>query len=73
MNIEVKHNFNVWPIMYPIICSLFVAAKLFGFLDWSWLWVTAPIWGTLLFSGVVALLFGVILGFFGLLPKKKDE
>ena len=25
-----------------------VALKLLGVLDWSWLWVTAPIWGVFL-------------------------
>ncbi len=25
---------------------LFIALKLEGTIDWSWLWVTAPIWGS---------------------------
>lgn len=40
-----------------LICILFVGLKLTGFIDWSWWWVTAPIWG-----GFVALciFFGAI-------------
>lgn len=35
---------------------LFVALKLLGVIDWSWLWVTAPFWGGL---AIVALLLAV--------------
>lgn len=28
---------------------IFLVLKLTGFIDWSWWWVTAPIWGAALF------------------------
>ena len=27
------------------LALLFIALKLTGFIDWSWWWVTAPLWG----------------------------
>lgn len=39
---------------------LFLALKLTGYIDWSWWWVTAPIWLPAAVFLVAALLFGVI-------------
>ena len=27
------------------LALMFIALKLTGFIDWSWWWVTAPLWG----------------------------
>ena len=27
-----------------MLCLLFIALKLMGFINWSWLWVLSPIW-----------------------------
>lgn len=35
---------------------VFLVLKLTGYINWSWWWVTAPLWGT------VALVFAVFLG-----------
>ena len=35
---------------------LFAAAKVFGFLDWSWWWVFSPVW-----IGVPAIVLPVLL------------
>jgi len=35
---------------------VFLVLKLTGVIDWSWWWVTAPLWGPL----AAALLFGVV-------------
>lgn len=37
------------PIAVGIV---FVILKVFGVIDWHWLVVTAPIWGTVIFIGV---------------------
>ena len=29
----------------PLLTLVFVAAKLFGAIAWSWWWVLAPMWG----------------------------
>ena len=35
---------------------LFVALKLTGYIDWSWWWVTAPLWGGASVGAALALL-----------------
>ena len=41
---------------------LFIALKLTGFIDWTWLWVLSPIWiSTLIFIiGAVIVVIGAI-------------
>ena len=34
------------------LAILFIALKLCGVIEWSWWWVTAPIWGSILFGAV---------------------
>ena len=36
--------------MLTILGIMFVGLKLAGVIDWSWVWVTAPLWGSLLLS-----------------------
>lgn len=48
----------------PMLCLVFVAAKLFGAISWSWWWVTAPLWGPF---AVFIVGMGVCLGVVGIL------
>lgn len=44
-------------LMLPLL-ALFVALKLTGHVDWSWLWVLAPLWlPTAIVLGIVAACF----------------
>jgi hypothetical protein len=45
-----------------ILFIVFLILKLTGTIDWSWWWVTAPLWIPILF---VAAVFGIILLFMG--------
>ena len=37
------------------LALLFIAFKITGYIDWSWWWVTLPLWGPFaLFGGVFA-------------------
>ena len=40
---------------FGLLGILFIALKLTGYIDWSWWWVTAPLW-----SGLVVI-FAVLL------------
>ena len=40
------------------LALMFIALKLTGFIDWSWWWVTAPLWGG------AAILFLIVIGWF---------
>lgn len=58
----------------------FLVLKLTSVIDWSWWWVTAPLWGPIvLVLGIIALVllvFGVVAGIAGLVGlafKKKVQ
>jgi hypothetical protein len=39
---------------------IFMTLKLTGYIDWSWWWVTAPLWGGFAFALLIVLLFIII-------------
>lgn len=44
---------------------IFLTLKLTGKIDWSWWWVTAPLWGFLAFVAVIAITaFGGIFAYY---------
>ena len=61
MAIQINNNTNSGGIgFFGVLAILFIGLKLTGFIDWSWWWVLAPIWGPMLFllflAGMTALL-----------------
>lgn len=38
------NNKSSYSISLPFITLIFVVLKLTGVIDWSWVWVTCPIW-----------------------------
>lgn len=53
---------QAFPI-FPIMFLIFLTLKLCSVIDWSWWWVTAPLWGGfvigVLFFGGAAIVFSV--------------
>jgi hypothetical protein len=45
---------------FGLLTILFVALKLTGYIDWSWWWVLAPLWGPMAFIILIVLL---VIGF----------
>lgn len=48
-----------------LLAVLFIGLKLGGVINWSWLWVLAPIWGPIALVAVifaVALLISILVG-----------
>lgn len=39
--------------------SLFALGKYFGLIDWSWLWILFPVWGTLAILFTVSILLAL--------------
>ena len=39
---------------------VFLVLKLTGHIDWSWLWVTAPLWGPLAVVFAIAAVLGLV-------------
>lgn len=56
--------------IFTVLFLIFLTLKLTGNIDWSWWWVTAPIWGPL--AAILAVL--VVLGFYFVLwPAEKRD
>lgn len=49
-------------VTFPLaLFLLFLGLKLTGYITWSWLWVTAPLWGGLVLGVVVFLVASIIV------------
>lgn len=59
MSKEIKVSNNGVSGMF-LLFLLFLALKLTGQIGWSWLWVTAPLWGGLALV-LVVMLFAVVV------------
>ena len=44
-----------------LLTLLFVAGKIFGFLDWSWWWVLSPLWISALVGLVIVIIILIIV------------
>lgn len=49
---------------------LFLGLKLTGYIDWSWWWVTAPLWGPL---GVFIVIAGIVVVIAFAMDKQKPK
>jgi hypothetical protein len=43
-----------------LLAILFIGLKLTGFINWSWWWVTAPLWGCLALAIIIVTIFFVV-------------
>lgn len=47
-------------INYGIVLFLiFLVLKLTGYIDWSWWWITAPLWIPFIFVLILFMIFGI--------------
>lgn len=49
------HSINYWNILGII----FITLKLCKVIDWSWLWVLAPLWGQLVLAIIIVLVLKI--------------
>lgn len=53
----------------PILFIVFLVLKLTYVIDWSWWWVTAPLW----ISIVLSIILNLVIMFFCLFPKSLNK
>ena len=52
-----------YSISLPLITLIFVVLKLTGVIDWSWIWVTCPLWIPIVMVLVILFcIIGFVLG-----------
>jgi hypothetical protein len=47
-------------IIIGLLLGTFISLKLIGYVDWSWWWITSPLWGGFILS-IVFMLFAAII------------
>lgn len=57
-NNENKNNGGIG--FLGLLTILFIALKLTGYINWSWVWVLSPVWIVLSFIAVMACISGLI-------------
>lgn len=56
-----NNSYNTGGCLLPsLLTTLFVGLKLTDHIDWSWLWVLAPLWIPLAIGGLVVIVAGVV-------------
>jgi len=67
MSNKTTNNYGGGVSFCSLLAILFIALKLLGKIDWSWLWILAPLWiplaivlGVLVFIGIGALIAFII-------------
>lgn len=48
-----------------LLTIVFIALKLTGYIDWSWVWVLAPLWVGFIVSIAIIILMFIIAGMTG--------
>jgi hypothetical protein len=59
---KVNINLGCPAVIGVVFGALFVTLKICGVIEWSWLWVTAPLWGLPVFGLSVALVLAAAAG-----------
>lgn len=57
---------NIVVLAMGLLTIVFVIAKIFGVISWSWLWVLSPIWILIGISLMINLLFLILAGLYSL-------
>lgn len=60
-------RFRVWRFVMKIglpnlLFLVFLVLKLTGKIDWSWWWITCPLWAGIAILALIAVLFGGLVG-----------
>lgn len=53
-----------------MIFLTFLVLKLTGVINWSWWWVTAPLWGGFALAILIVIIILIMWGIMALIPKK---
>lgn len=46
---------------FGLLTIVFIVLKLTGYIDWSWIWVLAPMWISMLIGSTILLVVSIVL------------
>ena len=52
---------NLAPKILGLLLGTLITLKLIGYINWSWWWVTLPLWGGFVLAIVLMLFAGIII------------
>ena len=58
MNSEIKYTGGIG--FCGLLTIVFIVLKLIGIIDWSWIWVFAPIWIDFIFAVLIIIIFVIL-------------
>lgn len=58
MNSEVEYTGGIG--FCGLLTIVFIVLKLIGIIDWSWIWVFAPIWIDFIFAVLIIIIFVIL-------------
>lgn len=66
-------NVTMNPVTPGLVFLIFLVLKLTEVINWSWWWVTAPLWGPALFAVAIFSVAGLIIGICALFGKRAER
>ena len=45
--------------LFSVLFVVFLVLKLTGTIDWAWIWIFSPIWGTIILFLIIFLIFAI--------------
>lgn len=51
--------------VFSVVGIVFIILKLVGVIDWSWWWVTLPLWGGIVLLGVLLVVLLILTALLG--------
>lgn len=63
-----KVSVTVGPNFFALLTIVFITLKLTGYINWSWWWVLAPIWGSFAAALVIVV---IVLAVAFIMSKRK--
>lgn len=55
-----KVSVQVGPNFFGLLTIMFITLKLTGYINWSWWWVLAPLWGSVALALVIMVIVLVV-------------
>jgi hypothetical protein len=55
-----KVSVQVGPNFFGLLTIVFITLKLTGYINWSWWWVLAPLWGSVALALVIMVIVLVV-------------
>lgn len=71
MNVDVKASSSGGIGFCGLLTIVFIALKLTGVIDWSWIWVLSPLWIGFAIAIIIIIVCLLIVGIIGMVQERR--